>query len=71
MRLGDGGREYMQFDGPDNVYKKIFIQDGRLAGFVLFNASFAKEKLLRDLLEGKTVAQTQEQLFSEYFQSAS
>ncbi len=67
VRLTEGGREYMQFDGPDNVYKKIFVQDGRLIGFVLFNAAFAKEKLLRDLLEGKEVAQTQEQLFSEYF----
>ncbi|MDO8675262.1 MAG: FAD-dependent oxidoreductase [Candidatus Omnitrophota bacterium] len=66
-RAPQGGREYMQFDGPDNVYKKIFIQDGHIVGFVLFNAAFAKEKLLRDLLEGKEVAQTQEQLFSEYF----
>ncbi len=67
----EGGREYMQFDGPDNVYKKIFIRDGHIIGFVLLNAAFAKEKLLRDLLEGKEVAQTQEQLFSEYFQIAS
>ena len=67
VRLTGAGQEYMQFDGPDNVYKKIFVRDGRIAGFVLFNASFAKEKLLRDLLEGKAVAQTQEQLFSEYF----
>lgn len=66
-RLTEGGREYMQFDGPDNVYKKIFIQDGHIIGFVLFNAAFAKEKLLHDLLEGKNVAQTQEQLFNEYF----
>jgi len=66
-----GGREYMQFDGPDNVYKKIFVRDGHIVGFVLFNAAFAKEKLLRDLLEGKAVAQTQEQLFNEYFQTVS
>ncbi len=71
VRLTEGGREYMQFDGPDNVYKKIFIRDGHIVGFVLFNAAFAKEKLLRDLLEGKEVAQTQEQLFSEYFQTVS
>jgi len=69
VRLTEGGREYMQFDGPDNVYKKIFVRDGHIVGFVLFNAAFAKEKLLRDLLEGKAVAQTQKQLFSEYFQT--
>ena len=70
VRLGpQGGREYMQFDGPDNVYKKIFVQDGHIVGFILFNAAFAKEKLLRDLLECKAVADTQERLFGEYFQT--
>ncbi len=70
VRLIDGGLEYMQFDSPDNIYKKVFVHDGRLAGFVLFNAPGAKAKLLRDFLDGKAVAQTKEELFHEYFQPA-
>ena len=57
-KLPEGGREYLKFDGPQNVYKKIYAQGDLLAGFVTFNAPQDNERLLgilqrRDNITGK------------------
>ena len=45
-KLPEGGREYLKFDGPQNIYKKIYAQGDHLAGFVIFNAPQDHERLL-------------------------
>jgi len=45
-KLPEGGREYLKFDGPQNIYKKIYAQGDHLAGCVLFNAPDDQERLL-------------------------
>jgi len=44
-KLPEGGREYLKFDGPQNVYKKIYAHGDHLAGLVVFNAPQDKERL--------------------------
>ena len=44
-KLPEGGREYLKFDGPQNVFKKIFAQGETLVGTVLFNASSHEKQL--------------------------
>ena len=45
-KLPEGGREYLKFDGPQNIYKKIYVQGEHLAGVVVFNAPQDNERLL-------------------------
>ena len=44
-KLPEGGREYLKFDGPNNIYKKIYVQGDFLAGVVIFNAPQDNERL--------------------------
>ncbi len=44
-KLPEGGREYLKFDGPANIYKKIYAHGDHLAGLVIFNASQDNERL--------------------------
>ena len=45
-KLPEGGREYLKFDGPQNIYKKIYAHGDHLAGLVIFNAPQDNERLL-------------------------
>jgi len=44
-KLPEGGREYLKFDGPQNIYKKIYVHGDHLAGFVVFNSPQDNERL--------------------------
>jgi len=44
-QMPEGGREYLKFDGPQNIYKKIYAHDDHLAGMVVFNAPQDNERL--------------------------
>ena len=44
-KLPEGGREYLKFDGPKNIYKKIYAHGDFLAGVVIFNAPQDQERL--------------------------
>jgi NAD(P)H-nitrite reductase large subunit len=57
-KLPEGGREYLKFDGPQNIYKKIYAHGDHLAGVVIFNAPKDQERLLgilqrRDNITGR------------------
>jgi len=57
-KLPEGGREYLKFDGPQNIYKKIYAHGDHLAGVVVLNAPQDNERLLgilqrRDNITGK------------------
>ena len=45
-KLPEGGRECLKFDGPQNIYKKIYAHGDHLAGVVTFNAPEDNERLL-------------------------
>ncbi len=51
-KLPDGGSEYLAFDGPQNIFKKIFTHSDHLVGAVLFNAPQDKGRLWQ-LIQGK------------------
>ena len=61
-KLPQGGREYLKFDGPANVFKKIFAQGDLLVGAVLFNASSHEEQILKTINEHVPVAGQEEAL---------
>lgn len=61
MRLPEGGREHMKFDGPSNVYKKIFLLNDRLVGAVYFNALGDKDKVRQALEQNLSLAGAEEQ----------
>jgi len=44
-KLPEGGREYLKFDGPQNIYKKIYAHGDQLQGIVIFNAPESQERL--------------------------
>jgi len=45
-KLPEGGREYLKFDGPQNIYKKIYAHGDHMAGAVVFNSPQDNERLL-------------------------
>ncbi|MBI3602683.1 MAG: FAD-dependent oxidoreductase [Candidatus Omnitrophica bacterium] len=61
-KFPEGGREYLKFDGPQNVFKKIFAQGQYLVGAVLFNAPSHEAKLLKTIAERIPVAGQEEAL---------
>ncbi len=61
-KLPEGGREYLKFDGPQNIFKKVFAQGEVLVGAVLFNASSHEERLLKLINEHVPVAGQEEAL---------
>jgi NAD(P)H-nitrite reductase large subunit len=44
-KLPEGGRECLKFDGPNNIYKKIYAHGDHLTGVVVFNAPQDIERL--------------------------
>jgi nitrite reductase (NADH) large subunit len=60
-RLQEGGREHMKFDGPQNIYKKIFLLDDCLAGVISFNAMPDKGKMEQALTEKMCLASREEE----------
>ena len=44
-KMPEGGREYLKFDGPQNIFKKMFVQGDGIAGLVVFNAPQDAQRL--------------------------
>lgn len=61
VRLQEGGREHMRFDGPQNIYKKIYLVDNCLVGAVWFNAAQDKDKVRQALLQKSSLAGIEDQ----------
>jgi NAD(P)H-nitrite reductase large subunit len=61
-KLPEGGREYLKFDGPQNIFKKIFAKGDVLVGAVLFNAPSHEKPLLKTITEGASVIGQEEAL---------
>lgn len=61
-KLPQDGREYLKFDGPQNIFKKIFAQGNNLVGAVLFNASSYEEQLFKTITEGVSIEGREEAL---------
>ncbi len=64
-KLPENGREYLKFDGPQNVYKKIFVQGESVVGAVLFNAPSHEEKLSKLIKEQTSVTGQEEALIGD------
>lgn len=63
VRLPHGGREYMRFDGPSNIYKKIYLSGDQIVGAVWMNAPGDKERVIKALTERQTILGGQEEQF--------
>jgi NAD(P)H-nitrite reductase large subunit len=61
-KLPQGGREYLKFDGPQNIFKKIFAQGDVLVGAVLFNASSHEQSLLKTINDRVSIVGQEEAL---------
>ncbi len=61
-KLPQGGREYLKFDAPQNVFKKIYAQGDLLVGAVLFNASTYEKKISKIIAEATSVTDQEEAL---------
>jgi len=61
-RLPEGGREYLKFDGPQNIYKKIYAQGDHLKGFVVFNAPQDNDRLLGILQRQDNITGREEEI---------
>ena len=60
--LPEGGREYLKFDGPQNIYKKIYAHGDHLAGVVVFNAPQDNERLLGILQRQDNITGKEEEI---------
>lgn len=63
VRLPDGGREHMRFDGPSNIYKKIFLDADKLVGAVWMNAVGDKDRISQALHASMVLPAGQEDQF--------
>ncbi len=61
-KLSEDGREYLEFDGPQNIFKKIFARGENLIGVVLFNASSHEKRLSKTIMERLSVTGQEEAL---------
>jgi NAD(P)H-nitrite reductase large subunit len=61
-KLPEGGREYLKFDGPANIYKKIYAHGDHLEGFVAFNAPQDNERLLGILQRQDNITGKEEEI---------
>ena len=59
--MQEGGREVMRFDGPSNVYKKIYLLNDRLEGAVWLNAMNEQEKVKQALIEKIVLTSSEDQ----------
>ncbi len=63
-RLLEGGREYMKFDGPQNIYSKIYVKGDALVGAVLFNLPGKQGPLEQLIVNQASITGKEEQLLS-------
>lgn len=63
VRLPDGGREHMKFDGPSNIYKKIYLSSDSLVGAVWMNAIGDKPRVIQALSGRQNLLAGQEDHF--------
>ena len=61
-KLPEGGREYLKFDGPQNIYKKIYAHGDHLSGVVVFNAPQDNERLLGILQRQDNITGREEEI---------
>ena len=61
-KLPEGGRELLKFDGPQNIYKKIYAHGDHLVGVVLFNAPQDTERLLGILQRQDNITGKEEEI---------
>ena len=61
-RLPEGGREFLKFDGPQNIYKKIYAHGDHLMGVVTFNAPQDSERLLGILQRQDNITGKEEEI---------
>jgi len=61
-KLPEGGREYLKFDGPQNIYKKIYVHGDHLQGLVTFNAPQDNERLLGILQRQENITGREEEI---------
>jgi len=64
-KLLEDGREFLKFDGPQNIFKKIFAKGEVLVGTVLFNSPSHEEKLLKIIAEHIPVVGQEETLIGD------
>ena len=61
-KLPEGGREYLKFDGPQNIYKKIYVHGEHMVGFVIFNSPKDNERLLGILQRQDNITGKEEEI---------
>ena len=61
-KFPQGGREYLKFDGPQNIFKKIYAQGDFLAGLVVFNAPQDKNRLWEILQRQENIIGREEEI---------
>ena len=61
-KLTEGGREYLKFDGPQNIFKKIYAQGDHLAGLVIFNAPQDQQRLWEMLQRQDNITGKEEEI---------
>jgi len=61
-KLPEGGREFLKFDGPQNIYRKIYAHGDHLAGVVVFNAPQVSESLLEMLQRQDNITGKEEEI---------
>jgi len=61
-KLPEGGREFLKFDGPQNIYRKIYAHGDHLAGVVVFNAPQDNERLLGILQRQDNITGREEEI---------
>ena len=60
--MPEGGREYLRFDGPQNIYKKIYALGDHLVGAVVFNSPRDNERLLGILQRQDNITGKEEEI---------
>jgi len=61
-KLPEGGREYLKFDGPQNIYRKIYAHGDHLAGVVVFNSPKDNDRLLGILQRQDNITGKEEEI---------
>jgi len=61
-KMPEGGREYLKFDGPQNIYKKMYVHDDHIAGLVVFNAPQDQERLWGTFQRQENIAGHEEEI---------
>ncbi len=60
--LPEGGREYLRFNGPQNIFKKVYAVNDQLVGAILYNAPDYIQPLTQIILNKETIAGREETL---------